>query len=73
MNLILIIGYGGWLHAFLISRVGGGRGDSRMKGVYAVLGAVERQFSIGMVFYTRTAINYGYFIALTLEESSGAL
>ena len=37
------------------------------------LGAVARQFSIGMVCYTRTAINYGCFIALTLEESSGAL
>ena len=38
-----------------------------------VLGAVARQFSIGMVCYTRTAINYGYFIAYTFEESSGAL
>ena len=28
---------------------------------------------VGMVCCTRTAINYGYFIALTLEESSGAL
>ena len=37
------------------------------------LGAVERQFSIGMVCYTRTTINFGYFIALILEESSGAL
>ena len=37
------------------------------------LGAVARQFSIRMVCYTRTAINYGYFIALILEESSGAL
>ena len=36
------------------------------------LGAVARQFSIGMVCYTRTAISYDYFIA-TLEESSGAL
>ena len=44
-----------------------------MKGVYAFLGAVARQFSRGMVCYTRTAINYAYFIALTLEESSGAL
>ena len=26
----------------------------------------------GMVCYTRTAINYGYFIALTLEESFGS-
>ena len=37
------------------------------------LGAVARQFSIGTMCYTRTAINYGYFIAFTLEESSGAL
>ena len=37
------------------------------------LGAVARQISNGMVCYTRTAINYGYFIAFTLEESSGAL
>ena len=36
------------------------------------LGAVARQFFIGMVCYTRTAINYGYFISLTIEESSGA-
>ena len=35
------------------------------------LGAVARQISIGMVCYT--AINYGCFIAFTLEESSGAL
>ena len=35
------------------------------------LGAVARQFSIEMVCYTRAAINYGYFIAFTLEESSG--
>ena len=38
-----------------------------------VLGAVARQFTIEMVCYARTAINYGYFIALTLEESSEAL
>ena len=37
------------------------------------LGAVARQFSIGMVCYTRTAINYGYFNAFTLEESLVAL
>ena len=37
------------------------------------LGAVAMQFSIGMVCYTRTAINCGDFIALTLEESLGAL
>ena len=47
--------------------------NNRIKGVYAVLGAVARQLSIGMVCYTRTAINCGYFIAFTLEESSGAL
>ena len=38
-----------------------------------VLGAVARQFSIEMVCYTRIAINYGYFITLTLEESLRAL
>ena len=37
------------------------------------LGAVVRQFSIGMVCYTKTAINNGYFIALILEESSDIL
>ena len=52
---------------------GCGGGGNTIKGVYAVLGAVARQFSIGMVCYTRTAINYGYFIALTLEKSSRAL
>ena len=36
------------------------------------LGAVARQFSIGMMCYTRTAINNGYFIPLILEKSSGA-
>ena len=46
--------------------------NNRIKGVNAVLGAVARQFSIEMVCYTRTAIIY-YFIALTLEESPGAL
>ena len=58
----------GWLHAFLI------RGKTtELKGFMRFLGAVARQFSIGMVCYTGIAINYGYFIALTLEESSGAL
>ena len=59
----------------LISRVGGGAvGEAtELKGFMRFLDAVARQFSIGMVCYTRTAINYGYFIALTLEESSGAL
>ena len=54
---------------------GGGEGweTTELKGFMRFLGAVARQFSIGMVYYTRTAINYGYFIALTLEESSGAL
>ena len=50
--------------------------NNRTKGVYAVFRCgnwVARQFSIGMVCYTRTAIDYGYFIAFTLEESSGAL
>ena len=32
------------------------------------LGVVVRQVSIGMVCCTRTAINYGYFIALTFKE-----
>ena len=36
-----------------------------------ILGAVARQYSIGMVCYTRTAINYGYFIALTLDLCLG--
>ena len=65
----MIIEYG-WLHTFLISR--GGGGDNR-KGFMQFLDVVARQFSIGMVCYTRTAINYGYFIALTLKESAGAL
>ena len=38
-----------------------------------VLGAVVNQFSIGLVCCTRTAINYGNFIALLqLEESFGS-
>ena len=44
-----------------------GGGIKELKGFMRFLGAVARQFSIGMVCYTRTAINYGYFIALTLE------
>ena len=53
----------------------GGGGNNRIKGFYkcGFFGAVARQFSTGMVCYTRTAIYYGYFIALKLEESSGAL
>ena len=58
-----------WLHAFLISR---GK-TKELKGCMWFLGAVARQFSIGIVCYTRAAINYGHFIALTLEESSVAL
>ena len=64
----MIIEYG-WLHAFLISK----GGTTELKGFMRFLGAVARQFSIGMVCYTRTTINFGYFIALILEESSGAL
>ena len=64
----MIIEYG-WLHAFLISKWGA----TELKGFMRYLGAVARQFSIGMVCFTRTTINYGYFIALILEESSGAL
>ena len=67
----MIIEYG-WLHAFLISKWGPGEA-TELKGFMRYLGAVARQFSIGMVCYTRTTINYGYFIALILEESSGAL
>ena len=63
----MIIEYG-WLHAFLISR-----GTTELKEIMRFLDAVARQFSMGMVCYTRTAINYTYFIALTLEESSGEL
>ena len=36
------------------------------------LGAVVSQFSIGMVCCTKTAINFGYFIALKLEEPLGS-
>ena len=46
---------------------GGGGGTTELKGFMRFIGAVARQFSIGMMCYTRTAINYGYFIALTLE------
>ena len=46
---------------------------TELKGFLRFLGAVARQFSIGMVCFTRTAINYGNCIAFTLEESSGAL
>ena len=49
-------------------------GTTELKGFMRVLGVVARRFSIGMVCYTRTAINYnGYSVAFTLEESSGAL
>ena len=68
-QIFFVIEYG-WLHAFLISR---GKKTTELKGFMWFLGGHARQFSIGMVCYTRTAINYGYFIALTLEESSGAL
>ena len=63
----LIVEYG-WLHAFLIRGGGGGGGGAttEFKGFMRFLGSVARQFSIGMVCYTRIAINYGYFIAITL-------
>ena len=52
---------------------GGGGETTELKGFMRFLGAVARQLSIGMVCYTRTAINYGFFIEFTLEQSSGAL
>ena len=42
--------------------LGGGR-EKRIKGICASFSAVVNQFSMGMVCCTRTAINYGYFIA----------
>ena len=42
---------------------GGGERKKELKGFVRVLGAVVNQFSMGMVCCTRTAINYGYFIA----------
>ena len=61
---ILISGWvgGGW----------GGEKTKELKGFVRVLGAVVNQFSMGMVCCTRTAINYGYFIA-TRSGLSGAL
>ena len=44
-------------------RGGGGGEKKELKGFVRVLGAVVNQFSMGMVCCTRTAINYGYFIA----------
>ena len=41
----------------------GGGEKIELKGFVRVLGAVVNQFSMGMVCCTRTAINYGYFIA----------
>ena len=47
--------------------------NNRIQGVYAVFRCgCEAVFHWNGVL-SRTAINYGYFIALTLEESSGAL
>ena len=43
---------------------GGGRENKRIKGICEGLGAVVSQFSMGMMCCTRTAINYGYFIAV---------
>ena len=65
----MIIEYG-WLHAFLISRVG----DNRIKGVYADFRCgCEAVFHWNGVLYMYKNSENGYFIALTLEESSGAL
>ena len=44
--------------------VGRGGGAKELKGFVQFLGAVVSQFSMGMVCCTRTAINYGYFIAI---------
>ena len=43
---------------------GGGEKTKELKGFVRVLGAVVSQFSMGMMCCTRTAINYGYFIAV---------
>ena len=43
---------------------GGGEKTKELKGFVRFLGAVVSQFSMGMVCCTRTAINYGYFIAI---------
>ena len=56
---------------------GGGVGEKtkELKGFVRVLGAVVSQFSMGMMCRTRTAINYGYFIAVrrVFRESFGSL
>ena len=51
---------------------GGGEKTKELKGFMRFLGAVVSQFSIGMVCCTITAINFGYFIALKLEEPFGS-
>ena len=43
---------------------GGGEKTKELKGFMRFLGAIVSQFSMGMVCCTRTAINYGYFIAI---------
>ena len=45
--------------AICISDKQGGGGTTELKGFMRFLGAVARQFSIGIVCYTRTEINYG--------------
>ena len=45
-------------------RGGGGAENKELKGFVRFLGAVVSQFSMRMVCCTRTAINYGYFIAI---------
>ena len=42
----------------------GGGGTNELKVFVRFLCAVVSQFSMGMVCCTRTAINYGYFIAI---------
>ena len=54
---ILISGGGG-------GRAGGGEKTKELKGFVRAFGAVVSQFSMGMMWCTRTAINYGYFIAI---------
>ena len=53
---------------------GGGEKTKELKGFVRVLGAVVSQFSMGMMYCTRTAINYGYFIAVrrVFRESFGS-
>ena len=60
----------------IFDKLGGGGGEKtkELKGFVRVLGAVVSQFTMGMVCCTRTAINYGYFIAIrrVFRESFGS-